>query len=301
MSETKNPLSAAERTALATKIDAPGVRRLALHLGVLLLTGTTIMIARSPLVVGLALLAHAVVMTFLFAPLHESVHRTAFASRRLNRLAGWLGGAVLILPPRYFAHFHLAHHRYTQDPEHDPELLTAKPVDWLGYLWLLSGLEYWYRSIAGLLRRAAGKADAVFIPERGQARVVTEARIFLAGYAAAIGLSAALQIDWLLWLWVYPALLGQPFLRAYLLAEHWGCPYVREIWRNTRSTVSNPAVRWLAWNMPYHAEHHAHAYVPFHALPALSQRLAAAQVISPGYANFHRDEAPGLIQRGGGG
>jgi fatty acid desaturase len=28
-------------------------------------------------------------------------------------------------------------------------------------------------------------------------------------------------------------------------------------------------VRWIAWNMPYHAEHHVCPAVPFHKLPEL--------------------------------
>src|SRR3546814_3944939 len=54
----------------------------------------------------------------------------------------------------------------------------------------------------------------------------------------------------------------------YLLSEHWGCPSVKDYWSNTRSTISLAPVRWLAWNMPNHAEHHANPAVPFHALPA---------------------------------
>ncbi|MEM1299415.1 MAG: fatty acid desaturase, partial [Pseudomonadota bacterium] len=64
-----------------------------------------------------------------------------------------------------------------------------------------------------------------------------------------------------------PMLLGGPFLRAYLLAEHTFCPHVSNMLANTRTTFTNKLVRWLAWNMPYHAEHHAYPAVPFHKLP----------------------------------
>ncbi|MDG2285771.1 MAG: fatty acid desaturase [Alphaproteobacteria bacterium] len=301
MSVTPKPLTAEELSGLSRKADAPGVLRLSVHLAVLGVTGTLILTASSSLLTAIALLAHGVVMTFLFAPLHESVHRSAFRSRWLNRLAGWLGGAVLILPPRYFGHFHIAHHRHTQDPDRDPELLTPKPRAWVGYLWILTGIEYWYRAISGLASRAIGKVPMDFVPARQRARVVLESRLFLGGYLLAVATSIVLRVDWLLWLWVVPALLGQPFLRAYLLAEHWGCPAIRDMWRNTRSTVSNPLVRFFAWNMPYHAEHHAHASVPFHALPALSRRMAAVRrVVSPGYVGFHARQVPDLIRRADG-
>jgi len=89
--------------------------------------------------------------------------------------------------------------------------------------------------------------------------------------------------------WVIPALLGQPWLRLYLLAEHTGCPAVADMFRNTRTTLTIPLLRWLAWNMPYHAEHHVAAAVPFHQLPALHRLLRERIVVlTPGYLAFHR-------------
>ena len=67
--------------------------------------------------------------------------------------------------------------------------------------------------------------------------------------------------------WILPQLLCQPFLRAYVLAEHTGCTHDRNGLTNTRTTLTNAAVRLLMWNMPYHAEHHLYPSIPFHRLP----------------------------------
>ena len=92
------------------------------------------------------------------------------------------------------------------------------------------------------------------------------------------------------WLWVLPALLGQPFLRLYLLAEHGRCPPVANMLENSRTTFTNRAVRFLAWNMPYHAEHHAYPAVPFHQLPAFHARARAhLRTTSESYAAFVED------------
>ncbi|MEP3331345.1 fatty acid desaturase [Sedimentitalea sp.] len=46
----------------------------------------------------------------------------------------------------------------------------------------------------------------------------------------------------------------------------------------------------LAWNMPYHAEHHSFPSVPFHRLPALHQFTREhLKSTSDGYAEFTRD------------
>jgi fatty acid desaturase len=90
--------------------------------------------------------------------------------------------------------------------------------------------------------------------------------------------------------WAAPVLIGQPLLRLYLLAEHMGCPLVSDMLRNTRTTLSNAAVRRLAWNMPYHAEHHAFPAVPFHALPAVHRILRDdLVVVAPGYIAVQRE------------
>ena len=92
----------------------------------------------------------------------------------------------------------------------------------------------------------------------------------------------------LLWLWVLPALLGQPFLRLYLLAEHGRCPFVANMLENSRTTHTNALIRFVAWNMPYHAEHHAMPTVPFHQLPKLHNHTKAHLTsVSDGYASFH--------------
>ena len=294
------PLRPGELAELSRRSDAPGLVRLAAHLGALAATGALLLHVGNAAALAALTVAHGVLLCFLFAPLHESVHGTAFRSRGLNRLAGWIGGAALVLPPGWFRHFHLAHHRHTQRPGRDPELATPKPRAALEYARILSGAEYWTRVASALVRHAAGKVPEPFVPARRRGRVVLEARIFLAFYVGAAALSIALGSDWFWRLWALPVLLGQPFLRAFLLAEHWGCPDARDMWANTRSTVSNRAVRLLAWNMPFHAEHHAHPNVPFHALPELARRARARRVESPGYLPFHLREAPALVRRGEG-
>jgi len=78
----------------------------------------------------------------------------------------------------------------------------------------------------------------------------------------------------LLWVWVIPLLVGQLILRPYLYAEHTGCERMRSAFDNTRTTYTGNVMKWFAWNMPYHVEHHAYPSIPFHALPQLNQIVA---------------------------
>jgi fatty acid desaturase len=276
--------------ALAVPSDAKGLRQLAGHVALLMATGWLIWMAYGSLWLGPALLAHGIVLVFLFAPLHEGVHRTAFRSRWLNDLVAWLCGVVLILPPTYFRAFHFAHHRFTQDPARDPELASPKPATLRAYLWHLTGLPYWSERIATTIRHARGRVEEPFVSVMLRPRLMREARLLLAVYGLIALASLALASPAALLLWVAPALLGQPFLRAYLLAEHTGCPLVPDMLRNSRTIHSLALVRRLAWNMPYHAEHHAHPAIPFHALPQAHALLAERiENQAPGYVAVNRE------------
>ena len=276
--------------AFARPSDRAGLLRLAGHLGLLVATGALIAGSPGGPLLLPALLLHGIVLVFLFAPLHESVHRTAFRSHRLNDAVAWLSGLVLLLPPNWFRAFHFAHHRHTQIAGLDPELEAKEVETWPDYLIHLSGWRFWKSAVLLILRNASGRAAAPFVPPRLESRLVREARIMLVVYAAVAVLSLVFASPAALLYWIVPALLGQPFLRAYLLAEHTGLPLVESFWENTRTTLTLAPVRFLAWNMPFHAEHHVNPGVPFHALPALHVRESAKlRAVAPGYVAFHRE------------
>ncbi len=280
-------LAPSEREDLLQQSNAPGLARLTGHLGAIVLLGAAIVL-RVPYW-PLLILPQGILIAFLFCPLHEAAHRTAFRSDALNAVTANIAGFLKLMSPRWFGYFHFAHHAYTQDPERDPELATPKPRTFGQYLIYLSGLTEWSSRIRILLTNAAGRNTDSFVPDRAREKVVREARIYLAQYAALIGLSLLAGSTALLWAWVVPALVGQPFLRAYLLAEHGLCPYVANMLENTRTTFTTRLVRLIAWNMPYHAEHHAQPSVPFHKLPELHALVREQiRVTVDGYLAFNR-------------
>ncbi len=275
---------------LSRRSDARGAVQLAGHITVLALTTVLVWASRGQAWLAAALLAQGAVLSFLFCALHECSHRTAFASRVLNDAVASLCGALLLLPPEYFRLFHYAHHRFTQDPARDPELAVARPASPGAYWWHISGIPYWRERLQTTLHHAlTGRVREAFVPAARAPAVVREARILWFCYLAAGVGSIYLQSTAVLLYWIAPALLGQPFLRLFLLAEHCGCALDADMLTNTRTTYTNAAVRWLSWRMPYHAEHHSFPSVPFHALATLNASLPArGRVTSPGYVSLHR-------------
>ncbi|AGI72831.1 atty acid desaturase-like protein [Octadecabacter arcticus 238] len=124
------------------------------------------------------------------------------------------------------------------------------------------------------------------VSPRAHTRLKTESRLLIALYAAGTVFTLTVS-PILIWIWALPLALGFPVLRLYLLAEHGRCPQVANMFENSRTTLTNKVVKLLAWNMPYHAEHHAYPNVPFHNLPdAHAVTAPHLEVIADGYVAF---------------
>jgi fatty acid desaturase len=273
------------RARLTAKSDQAGLWHLAGHLGAVLAVGALIAL-RVPFW-GLLLPVQGVLIVFLFTLEHEATHKTPFASERLNEWVGRACGFLLLLPFEWFRYFHLAHHRWTNIEGRDPELEGGKPATLRAWVWHVSGVPYWISEIRLIGALVMGRAKADYLPASALPRMVTETRLMAFGYALA--LASLLVTPLLIWVWLIPVLLGQPVLRLYLLAEHGDCPRVANMFENTRTTFTTALVRFLAWNMPYHVEHHTYPAVPFHHLPALHRLMRdELRVTAEGYAAFTR-------------
>ncbi|HEY3783797.1 MAG TPA: fatty acid desaturase [Steroidobacteraceae bacterium] len=285
---------------LSRRSNSQGLLQLGLHVGGLCITGLLVWMSRGQAWLIGAVVLHGIALSFLFCALHESIHRTAFASRWLSDLVAGICGALLMLPPAYFRAFHFAHHRFTQDPTRDPELAVAAPVTLAAYLWRVSGIPYWRDRLTVTASHAlTGHVQESFVSAQKSAAIVLEARVLWAGYLCVLAASVYWRRADALVYWVLPAVVGQPFLRLFLLAEHWGCPLSSDMLENTRTTHTNLVVRRLTWLMPYHAEHHACPSVPFHTLPALHALIGSrVRVTAPGYLAVHRELLQQLRSRG---
>jgi fatty acid desaturase len=291
----EKPLTPAMLRDLSVRSDRQGLVRAVSHYGVIVVVGVLIWLvwSRYGIVWALPLIvAQSYFIAFLFMVVHETAHKTAFQSRALNLAFGHLSSFAVGLPYEYYCLFHWDHHRYTQDPARDPELLSvAIPRSDTQLAIAYTGLRQFAFRVGLLLRHAVtGNATSPWIPKSKRHVVVREARLYVAGYIVLLLASLALHTSILLWVWVVPVLVGQSFLRPYLYAEHTGCERTRSAFQNTRTTYTATFVKWFAWNMPYHVEHHAYPSIPFHALPKLNQ-IVADQIVyrGPGYIAVTRE------------
>lgn len=257
----------------------------------------------------LAEIPFGVCESFLFNGFHEMVHNTAFHTRELNTVLAEILGFFIFRGAKWFWCFHWTHHRYTNDPAKDPELsgesvdLDDPTVSLSAYAAFLSGYPFGFERVPRMLNIATGWAEPDFwVASKSpgtQRHVRAEAGIYCLGYLALA--LAALRWPWrvgepLVLYWLLPHAMGAGHLRMYQFAEHRACrmgPYTdTNAWTCSRTTYTWWLYRKLAWQMPWHVEHHAWPNVPFHKLELVHGMVRSACQGVPGLEARGLDGVP---------
>ena len=217
-------LSKQQLRTLQGRSDLKGWERLGIHAGLLTAAGWLVAVSSGWMVLP-AVFVLGLVQVALFAPAHETMHQTAFASRRANAIVGWLTSCPSLLNWHFYTAFHLAHHRHTQVRGLDPELMAETPATVRGYVLRVLGVPFWTLRLRVVWDCWRGDLEAYpFVSVAAAPKIVRSVRamtLIMVGGAAAAGLVFGWATPLLYW--IGPQLLGQPPLRAYLLAEHTGC------------------------------------------------------------------------------
>jgi fatty acid desaturase len=278
---------------LRVRANAPGLIRLAVHMAALALGAGAVYLSSGTWWLMIpAMLLYGIVIVLLFAPLHECSHGTAFQSRWLNHALGFVVAFLTMRPFLYFKYRHAAHHTYTQHEDHDPDIVPF-PTSLGDYLRQIAGFSFWPKLVGTLWRGCLGRfneKEREFLPESVFGDVSREIRIMCALYLAIVVASVWTGSTIALIYWFLPRMMGEPVLRAIRMAEHTGAEESPNLLANTRTTLANPVLRLLYWNMPYHAEHHLASSVPFHALGRLHEHVSPhLECVSRSYLQVHRD------------
>jgi fatty acid desaturase len=270
-------LSPQQLKALSVRSDAQGLVHLGTQIAALAVTSSLLAFSRGHWWAVLPFIAQGILLNCLYAAQHETSHRTAFHSRFLNSWVGQAIGFVEIYPARWDRYFHFAHHRHTQDWEMDPELLIRAPYSKVSWLLNMSGLLYWCGRVTSTCKCAFGVLPryVYWLSDAQKREVILEARLHIGGYAAILALSVLFRSWAAVIFWLAPMLLLKCVHQLQNVGEHTGLTNAPDTLRNTRTLAGPAPVRWLVWNMTYHAAHHTYPGVPFHALPALQSELSA--------------------------
>ena len=123
-------ISRTELKRFARRNDSSGLMNLGFHFYTLGISGTLVFLSLGTLLIIPTMFIHGTIIAFLFAPMHETSHGTAFRTRWLNELVFRAISLIYISPPIFFRYFHAAHHTYTQIPGKDPDVVMPNPGTW---------------------------------------------------------------------------------------------------------------------------------------------------------------------------
>jgi fatty acid desaturase len=273
------------------------------HMAIMVITGYLLYLSLNTWWVIPTMAAHAVVLAFFFAPVHECSHNTVFRSRALNETVYWIVCLIYIVPPTIFRYDHATHHTYTQIRGKDTAMVLPEKATLWDYFYYLTGIPFWMRGVSWFTSHAFGRVHQEHehvLPESEHPRVIREARLFILLYLCIAAVAFYFQSWAPLTFWIIPRLVGEPFMRWLRIAEHAECEEGGDLTNNTRSTKASSLINFLFWNMPYHAEHHICPMVPFHALPDLHEKIKhQLYPTASGYMSVHAEVISKLAQKEG--
>jgi fatty acid desaturase len=266
--------------ALCATSNARGALQFLSHLGAVALVGLWLWQSRASWRAVPLFALQGILLNFLYAGQHELSHWTVFRTAWLNEWAGRLIGFLMFYPRTFDQLQHIAHHRYTQDWNKDGELMRDR-YRLSSYLWWMSGVTYWYTRWRRILRFSAGIVTEPYIASARRTELSRESRWHLLGYAVILLTSLWLRTWLAVVVWLGPMLAMKFVHQMQNTIEHLGLPHEDNVLVNTRSTRTNPLMRWLGWQMQYHTAHHAFPGVPFHRLRELNGIVFTARGTSP--------------------
>lgn len=251
----------------------------------------------SPIAWAVGWVIQALILAGAYSAMHEAAHNNLYGSRAVNRIAGFLWGMSILINFSLYRAFHLQHHAYTRvqgDPEPQAEFTSLWQyivgMPFVGFAYV-GGL--WSTSFLAV----AGRAPWYARTEMRKRDIRLDGALFLLANLAVV----AAFVVWpmlVLKLWLAPLLIAYAsFVSMTALPEHYLCERDADVFRTTRSVVSNAPFRFLYWNNNYHATHHLYPGVPYQNVPALHRFVAERTIyLSPSYISVHLDVIRSLRQ-----
>ncbi|WP_022978027.1 fatty acid desaturase family protein [Nevskia ramosa] len=215
------------------------------------------------------------VLTYLsYTPLHEAAHGNIHGGQDcyqwLNDLCGYLVAPLISIPFSTHRVEHFTHHRYTNQPDKDPDFTVSGMRNGLLAV-VLVGLRFLWMQNTFLFREYWATAPL-------RERVIYWAEVSVSiGWRVAFVLLVARESDVTLLLVGY--LIGAYFT-VYWFAYRPHHPYEDATrYRNTSSLIMPKWMKPLEWfwmGQNLHSIHHLFPRVPFYRYHALHQRIEPA-------------------------
>jgi fatty acid desaturase len=300
----RSAIPRAERKALFARDDGPALRDTALWYGLIVLAALAMIALWET---DWAVVAFLVYGTLYAGPAdsrwHESGHGTAFATDWMNNCLYQMASFQVMRRPTVWKWSHARHHTDTLITGRDREIQVRLPIRPAAVLLDFFGFALAPREFVAAFLNASGRIrdeERTFIPESEAAKVVREARIWVAIFLAVAAAALYFQ-SWLpiALIGLLPSICGSWLYNFFGIVQHACLPEnVLDHRLNSRTVLINRVFRFLYWNMNYHVEHHMYPAVPYHALPRLHEAIKAdCPVAYPSMWAAYREFLPALVRQ----
>ena len=239
-----------------------------------------------------ALMLYGTLLALGYAMSHETTHGTAFRTRWVNETVFWFTSLIYGHEPYHRRYSHASHHTHTEIRGVDAQKPWNHPMTLWDYINKISGIGELTGFPKILVPHALGiipERVKAFTPESERPNLIWGARAFLGIHAAFIGVFAQAGGWWVPFVFFYiPRLVGGPLANnVFDMTQHAEMKEdVLDMRENTRSVATTWWTNFIYSNMSYHCEHHMYPLVPFHALPALNEKIRE-QLPAPSPGFYH--------------
>lgn len=224
-----------------------------------------------------ALLALGALTYLSYTPLHEAVHGNIHGGHErlkwLSDLCGYLMAPLIAIPYASHRHEHLTHHRYTNQPDKDPD-------------YMVSGMGKGLIAALITVVRFIGVQNSFFVKQHWRKAALKDRLIYClevlasvgwrVGFVVAVAQSGVVSAWQVISVVVLGYLLGG-FFTAYWFAYRPQIPYGDSTrYRNTSSLIMPKAMKPLEWfwlGQNLHSIHHLFPRVPFYRYHALHREI----------------------------
>lgn len=227
---------------------------------------------------------------FLFSVVHDSSHNAVSRTKFVNEILGRIGLIYFapLAPMDVARYIHMSHHKYTNDPEKDPDSFAHKLDAWTLLRWFNFDFYYvkWFFQRGGAFARRKYPALAAYVAFV----VITSLVIIRMGYGME-----------LLMLWLVPTRITSfLFVIVFVFLPHH--PFEATARENEyKATALRIGGEWilspLMANHNYHLIHHLYPTAPFYNYMKI-MKLRGAEILAhdplmpPPFGLKRRSETP---------
>lgn len=228
---------------------------------------------------------YGTIYSFSVANWHETVHKTAFKSRRLNEIFYHISSFMCDFEGFRWRWSHTFHHSRTLQTKdkYDHEIQVSRPTDLFAFFLNFipfTDLLFPQRLIKfEVFKHAFGIFSPVIditAPENQKNKIKWNSRFYVFIWLMVIFLSFYLQSFLPIIYIILPTYYGKPIWFAVNVTQHLGAAVdTKDHRESTYSIKINPILSFLYWKMEYHLEHHMFPTVPSYNLPELHKHISS--------------------------